>query len=1446
MKSKHPNLTDIEFQPGNIAKVLVCGNGIWHYNSSTNIWSNNLSMFLSHSVAIDTNYGRMRLCNPLLANSTPNDYIYLIYDLNATPGFLAIDKIKGTDLPAGNWIVQCTATFDNHNSIFEVSPTDADVVYIESGNPGREVCKSINASSGTACFRNMTEYYPYNTNFNISTHADIRSMVLLQGSAVNDGLDDKVLVGSDGGILYCENWTNKSPTVCPGQYQSPVWKEKNGKGLNITQFYRLGGTEDDTDEIVAGAQDNGFYRYSHGAWFCKTAGDGYDALINPINENFSAFRSQSSLQYTGIHPLPISNLTNISNCNSAGLHPMAMEYEETDSFLSNCTFKVKKYPNSLAGSGVEHHDFKDILNPNYVIAKEGISAFATTPADTNYLYLAFGSPTWNKDLADCYLNGIYIDCGTYCTTGICLDQKLFVSTNGGSDFTDITWTLDPDAQLGGDDGPRWMKITSIVADRENPNQFWISYGNFDVSNPTSPRRVMGGLLNPSTMEVNWIDQSAGLPNYPVEVLKYQGGTDDVIYAGTDAGVFVWNKSNGAWECFANNLPKGLIWDLEISHCGQMLRASVFGRGIWESPLVSSNMVSLDIAANSTWSDPKDIITDIEIEPNVALTITGTVNMARGRQIKVKRGATLIVDGGTITNKCGRMWGGIVLQGKGTSLQAGVSTVNDANHGTVYLKNGALIEHADVGITAGVDGNQAEAGGRVFATSSTIQDCGKGIEFLPFNKTNVSYVKECNFINTTHLRDTNAIDAYGRKLGTSDHIRLVQVKDIRIEGNTFENTGSFYPDIRGTGISSMDASYTVARKCTTWTGNDCVSGIPNRFIGLTRGVKAHSGNMASPVNIHHNEFDNVQAGISIVGSSFCSVKDNQIINLPGNLWNPPGTTGNYYTWGIVSIGGGGTIVNGNEVNSLSLGPTPVGVYAMHSWYSGLEVIRNEFFGDQRGIQAQLWNQAMRTWCNEVEDGYALVVTSGYFPNQGMCDPSFQDDKLPAGNDFNNTTSFYPETDIYFHGAMNPNPVFPINRIEYRHHDTTNSIYNVYPFNHTTTGVNGEGVDLFQCQEKKSATSCDDPYEGKSNGQLVQKIATLDLDILEVLGNIDGGNTEAVLNYIHPNSGHSSAQIREYVHNRIPLSDTVLKAAETRNPALNDQDLTDILIENSMLPPGVYSLIPANLPHAMLDSIDSAQSNPSQLRSVLVDAEWLLMTRRHTINEIVRRNLDSNNVQGAVQFLDSLGDLISLMASIPLEIADSNYSFALSKLDTLNLTDPSQRTFKDLMGIVIALDTSDRGYAEITESEEEALREIAADSMPASEAARAILEIAFAETYVERIDSLEFSGFKRLESKNREDFAPHEKSLIDLPVLGAYHPHPAYENVNILYYLPEMIAGAVIQIREILTGKILYQSGVLESGSRETQIKISGCPPGVYVYSLTAEGVQFDSRKMVIIR
>ncbi|HEX6334245.1 MAG TPA: T9SS type A sorting domain-containing protein [Flavisolibacter sp.] len=118
-------------------------------------------------------------------------------------------------------------------------------------------------------------------------------------------------------------------------------------------------------------------------------------------------------------------------------------------------------------------------------------------------------------------------------------------------------------------------ITSITVSPLNPDKVWVTRSTYGSSN-----RVMLS-TNGGT---NWQDYSGNLPALPVNCSIYQNGTNDVIYVGTDMGVFFRDASMSSWIPYQTGLPNTVVQDLEITYSDGRIWAATYGRGLWSSPM----------------------------------------------------------------------------------------------------------------------------------------------------------------------------------------------------------------------------------------------------------------------------------------------------------------------------------------------------------------------------------------------------------------------------------------------------------------------------------------------------------------------------------------------------------------------------------------------------------------------------------------------------------------------------------------------------------------------------------------------------------------------------------------------------------------------------------------------------------------------------------------------
>jgi hypothetical protein len=186
-------------------------------------------------------------------------------------------------------------------------------------------------------------------------------------------------------------------------------------------------------------------------------------------------------------------------------------------------------------------------------------------------------------------------------------SNLHKTSDGGT-----TWTTIANKPAG--------TISYIACSATDANKAWISYSGFNSANKVFQTNDQGA---------TWINLSNALPNIPTNCITVDKNGNDVLYLGTDVGVFYKDASLPAWQPFSTNLPNVVVTQLEIFYPGSKIRASTFGRGMWESDLYSINTSAGKeqpsfITALKTFPNPND--GHFNLEMNITETNNYTIEI----------------------------------------------------------------------------------------------------------------------------------------------------------------------------------------------------------------------------------------------------------------------------------------------------------------------------------------------------------------------------------------------------------------------------------------------------------------------------------------------------------------------------------------------------------------------------------------------------------------------------------------------------------------------------------------------------------------------------------------------------------------------------------------------------------------------------------------------------
>ncbi|HKQ96851.1 MAG TPA: hypothetical protein VJV75_03135 [Candidatus Polarisedimenticolia bacterium] len=168
-----------------------------------------------------------------------------------------------------------------------------------------------------------------------------------------------------------------------------------------------------------------------------------------------------------------------------------------------------------------------------------------------------------------------------------------------------------------DSGATWTDVTGVLPDRY-PGDLAVDPGDDRKVFATFMGFGMSHVFKSTDGGDTWIDIGAGLPDIPVSAVEVDPYHPEVIYAGTDLGVFISPNGGASWLPFGTGMPQAVVGDLKAFAPTRMLRVATHGNGAYERPLFEPcadgdsdldgvcNTVDCAPANGTTWLPPDEV------------------------------------------------------------------------------------------------------------------------------------------------------------------------------------------------------------------------------------------------------------------------------------------------------------------------------------------------------------------------------------------------------------------------------------------------------------------------------------------------------------------------------------------------------------------------------------------------------------------------------------------------------------------------------------------------------------------------------------------------------------------------------------------------------------------------------------------------------------------------
>ena len=198
--------------------------------------------------------------------------------------------------------------------------------------------------------------------------------------------------------------------------------------------------------------------------------------------------------------------------------------------------------------------------------------------------------------------------------------QVFATTTGSSVMTNVTGVNFPAPNPA---DPARNSIGRAVIDPNNSSTAYITFTSFS---PPLGQQIFK-TTNLGDPAPTWTASSNGIPTVPVSSLVVDPQDSNILFAGTDIGVYQSTDGGANWAPYGTGLPRVAVFDVKLSNVQRVLRIATHGRGIWEIGVAGQELPVLRNAGTTLVAESCD--NDV-IDPNETVTVRlGISNIGAG-------------------------------------------------------------------------------------------------------------------------------------------------------------------------------------------------------------------------------------------------------------------------------------------------------------------------------------------------------------------------------------------------------------------------------------------------------------------------------------------------------------------------------------------------------------------------------------------------------------------------------------------------------------------------------------------------------------------------------------------------------------------------------------------------------------------------------------------------
>ncbi|MBS9461172.1 glycosyl hydrolase [Flagellimonas sp. 389] len=476
---------------------------------------------------------------------------------------------------------------------------------------------------------------------------------------INPKMPEHLINGNDGGVNI---------TYDDGE----TWMKNNSP--KVGQFYAINVDHEKPYNVYGGLQDNGVWKGAHNnednrlwhqtgknPWEMIMGGDGMQVQIDDRD---------SDVVYTGFQfgnyyrlNLETGARKYIQPKHELGESPYRFNWQTPILLSKHNQDIVYLGGNKLHRSLNQGDDWEAISNDLTQGGKKGNVAYGTLTTISESPF-KFGLLYTGSD-----------------------DGLVHISKNGGGSWENISSSF-----------PKNLWVTEVAASKHKKERVYVTLNGYRSDDFTTY------VFMSDDYGKSWKSISNNIPTSPVNALVEDSENEDLLFVGTDNGLYTSFNRGESWELFQNGIPNVAVHDLVIQPEAKHLLVGTHGRSIYKvdikalqqvtSKILSKELMVFDVDAIkhsknwgnswSSWRKPNTPGLDVTFYSSKEGSYIAKVSTAKGTEVsytemEASKGLNMLSYDLAFTKK-----------GKSNFLKKNKMKLTEAKNGKTYLPKGSYV------------------------------------------------------------------------------------------------------------------------------------------------------------------------------------------------------------------------------------------------------------------------------------------------------------------------------------------------------------------------------------------------------------------------------------------------------------------------------------------------------------------------------------------------------------------------------------------------------------------------------------------------------------------------------------------------------------------------------------------------------------------------------------